>query len=527
MLVHPPSRSLLLRSKDPQAIQALIPQNRPIDFQGHNLAVRHGLDEVRLLRNLGINAPSPILTYYNWPGKYPKPFEHQRQTAAFLTLHPRCFCLNEMGTAKTASALWAADYLMLHRKIHKVLIVAPLSTLELVWMHEIFSTLMHRKAVMLYGSKERRIERLGQDADFYIVNYDGLPTIGPYVTGRYDIDLVIVDEAAAYRNAGTDRYSTLLGVIGKRRLWLLSGTPCPNAPTDAWALARLVNKDRVPQYFSQWRRQTMIQISQFKWVPRADSYRMAYDAMQPAVRFKKADCLDLPPVITERREADLSDEQKSTYRAMKNRMVMDARGQQISAVHAADQINKLRQILCGAVRNTETGGFVMLDHAPRFQVLVESIEQASAKVVVIVPFKPIIEHLHRQLALTWSVEVINGDVSRSARTEIINRFKNTPDPHVLLCHPAVMSHGLNLTEADMIIFYAPSYSNELYQQVQERINRPGQTRPMTVVRIGAGYLDWEIYRMVDGKAVTQENILSLYKREVEGYKEVETTRRVA
>jgi 4-aminobutyrate aminotransferase-like enzyme len=78
------------------------------------------------------------------------------------------------------------------------------------------------------------------------------------------------------------------------------------------------------------------------------------------------------------------------------------------------------------------------------------------------------------------------------------------------CHPKVMAHGLNLTEADTLVFYAPIYSNDEYQQVTERFNRAGQTRKMTVVRIAAHPIEWKIYGVVDGKKTTQDNILNLY-----------------
>ena len=71
---------------------------------------------------------------------------------------------------------------------------------------------------------------------------------------------------------------------------------------------------------------------------------------------------------------------------------------------------------------------------------------------------------------------------------------------------AVMAHGLNLTEADTLIFYAPIYSNDEFQQVADRFNRAGQTRKMTIVRIGAHPLEWDIYRQLDGKATTQNSI---------------------
>jgi SNF2 family DNA or RNA helicase len=255
--------------------------------------------------------------------------------------------------------------------------------------------------------------------------------------------------------------------------------------------------------------------AQHKWTPRPEAYTVAWAAMQPAIRFKKADCLDLPPVVTVDRQAELSPEQRAAFKSMKNEMVMEvakakAEGKPITAVNAADKINKLRQICCGSIRDTETGKYVSLPHAARAAVLLEAIEGAAAKVIVIVPFKGIIQELEKELGSRYTVGVLNGDVSPKRRDAIIKDFKTTPNPHILLCHPQVMAHGLNLVEADMIIFYAPIYSNDEFRQVIERNNRAGQTRKMTIVRIAAHPLEWEIYRTVDVKGVTQDSVLKLY-----------------
>jgi SNF2 family DNA or RNA helicase len=136
---------------------------------------------------------------------------------------------------------------------------------------------------------------------------------------------------------------------------------------------------------------------------------------------------------------------------------------------------------------------------------------ANAKVLVVVPFKGIIQLLKPEVeAAGHTCEIVNGDVPMNKRSEIFKAFKTQADPHVLLCHPAVMAHGLNLTEADMLIFYAPIYSNDEVEQVNERFNRAGQTRPMTIVRIGAHPLEWAIYRMTDTRKQAQNSILELY-----------------
>lgn len=534
MIVHTPSQSLLLkvRPKAYSTLREIFPaHSKSLDYQGHNIALPYNLSVVKVLRNMGIRAPSPIRYFYNWPrpARFDRVFDHQYTTADFLTLHPRCFVLNEQGTSKTASALWAADYLMQLGRIQRVLIAAKLSTLEEVWLNEIFDVCMHRTALVLHADADTRRERLAQPVDFYIINHDGLKILGADIIKRRDIDLVIVDEAAAFRNATTALYKTLEKVSAGKKLWLLTGTPCPNAPTDAWALARLVDKSRVPPYYNQFKRMTMNQISTYKWVPKIGAHEIAYNAMQPAIRFKKSECLQLPPVTTTYRQCPLSDAQKLAYQQMKNYCVAEAAKQQITAVNAADKLGKLRQILCGAVKDTATQQYITLDHAPRLKVLLETIEEASAKVLIIVPYKGIVATLRDEIQ-AWHhhrkdgrrVLVMNGDVTPTKRATIFREFREDPTLTELVCHPKVMAHGLNLTQADLIVFYAPVFSNEDTMQVMDRFNRPGQTRKMTIVRMYANPLEKNIYAVVEGRAITQESILELYRREIAPYVQVES-----
>lgn len=514
MLVHKETGSLLLRAPDPFYIRDLIPKSKTLDHADYNVALKHTVETTKVLRNIGIDAPAPIQSNYGWPGKY-TPFDHQKVMAEFMTMNRRCFNLSEMGTGKTASTLWAADYLMNVGHVRKALVLSPLSTVERVWMHDIYDVLMHRVGVIVHGSKEQREKALNVDAEFYILNHDGvsIPWIEQHVRRREDIDLVIVDEGSMFRNYDTEKYKALSRMLRQdQRLWWLTGTPCPNVPTDAWAQTKIVNPSRVDKFFGAFQRRTMYKATTFKWLPKTDAYNIAYEAMQPAVRFKKADCLDLPPVMTEDRQCGLTKQQNKAFFDMKTLMMAEAKERQITAVNAADKINKIRQILCGCVKDPKTGDYLTIPHAPRTSVLIEAIEQASAKVIVVVPFKGIIKDLENEiLAKRLSVAVLNGDVSPKVRDKIIRAFKEDTDPHVLLCHPKVMAHGLNLTEADTLIFYAPIYSNDEYQQVIERFNRTGQTRKMTVIRIGAHPIEWKIYSMVDTKKVTQDNILNLYE----------------
>lgn len=514
VLIDKNTQSIVLHTDDPLQLRDLLPHSKTLAHPNYNFAAQHTLESTKVLRNMGFEVPAPIRFQYDWPGRF-DPYDHQIQMSEFLTLHRRCFNLSEMGTMKTNAALWAADWLMRTGRVRKALIISPLSTLESVWQGDIFDTLPHRSCAVLHGAKEKRLRYLGIEADFYILNHDGvkIPELLLAIAKRPDIDLVIVDEAGMFRNSKSDKYKSLAKLLSNRpdmRLWMMTGTPCPNAPTDAWGLARLVSPERVPKFAGAFQRDTMLKISQFKWVPRVDAFEKAYDAMQPAIRFRKKDCISLPPVTTRDLGAALTQAQTDAVKQLKEHMVTAANGRPVTAANAADQINKIRQVLCGALKDPTTSTYHPLPHAPRLQALVETIEQASAKVLVVVPFKGIIRVLEQELSKKYSVAVVNGDVPMSKRSEIFKAFKTQKDPHVLLCHPAVMAHGLNLTEADMLIFYAPIYSNDEVEQVNERFNRAGQTRKMTIVRIGCHPIEWAIYKLTDTRAQAQNSILELY-----------------
>ena len=104
------NKALLLRTRNPEKF-SIIPKSQYLGEAGdgaHEVLVFWSLDEARVLKNLGVkDVPSPILKDYDWPGRY-KPMAHQKETAAFLTLHKRAFVLSQPGTAKTISSLWAA-----------------------------------------------------------------------------------------------------------------------------------------------------------------------------------------------------------------------------------------------------------------------------------------------------------------------------------------------------------------------------------------------------------------------------------
>ena len=516
MLVTKKHKKILLNLKNPARVTQIIPTAKEIEVKGVRLlAVPHELDETRVLNNMGIRAPSPIAYHYKWSGQY-TPFDHQRATAEFLTLNPKSYCLLDMGLGKSLSVLWTYDYLRSIGKVGKMLIISPLSTLERVWADEIFMHFPHLDYTVLHGAnKARRTKLLAQDTDIYIINHDGIKVIRDELMERTDIDVVVIDELASFRNAGTDRFKALNRVLEKRNyVWGLTGSPIPNAPTDAWAQCRLISPDRVPKYFSRFRDVTMKQLGPFKWVPRPEALSIVQDAMQPAIRYKRDECLDLPPTTVTTRHVDLSPEQRKMYADMLKSLKAEYGAGQILAVNEAVKVGKLLQI-CAASVYDNNGETIEIPAAPRIEVLKEIIEEAEGKVIVFIPFSGALARVADELRKSHiTVEVVHGGVSKSERDRIFQAFQKATDPRVLVANPKTMSHGLTLTEASVVVWYIPVYDNETYQQACARITRPGQKRNTLIVHIEGSDIERRCYKKLADKGDLQGTLLQMIKEDM-------------
>lgn len=515
MVVIQQHKALVLKLNNPAQVLESIPTAKELDYKGASLVITpHRIGEARVLKNLGIRVPSPILHYYDWPGRF-TPFAHQKKTASFLTMTQRGLVLNDIGTGKSLSALWAADFLMSQGVAKKCLIVSPLSTLQRVWGDAIFMNFPHRDFNVLHGSSTKRLKLLSQDKDFYVINHDGFQVIHDECVGMFDI--VLVDEAAVLRNPSTQRYKLFRKWLDRNpqaHLWMMTGTPTPNDPTDAWALAKLIKSPYLSKTYTAFREQTMMKVGQWKWVPRPEAVEIVRHVLQPAVRFTRDDCLDLPETVIQTREVALTKDQKEHYNRMFKTLVTEVQGAGITAVNEAVKVQKLVQIACG-VAYGDDGQHISVDCAPRVKEVSDIIEEAGEKVIVFVPLTGTLKMLESELSKRWSVGVVNGSVPAPKRNDIFSRFQNYDDPRVLIAHPETMAHGLTLTAASTIIWYGPVNSNETYTQANGRIERIGKRHVSNVIHIAGTDLERKMYERLAGKQKLQGLLLDLIKQQTE------------
>jgi len=501
-------KAILLKVRNPKQITTVIPKSKELSM--NEVVVNWGLDEAHTLRGLNINVPSPITKRYTWPGQY-KPFDHQKTTASFMTMNKKSFCFNEQGTGKTASAIWAADYLMMQGKVNRVLVICPLSIMDSAWRNDLFSFAMHRSVDVAHGSKDKRKKIINSGADFVIINYDGVEVVKDEIANG-GFDLFIVDEATHYKNAQTKRWKTLNKLIGDNDwLWMMTGTPAAQSPVDAYGLAKLVDPLSVPRFFGSWRDMVMWKVTQFTWKPKDTAKDTVFQALQPAIRFTKDECLDLPDMVYTKRFVEMTKQQQQYYEMLRKRMVMQVAGEDVTAANAAINLNKLLQISAGAVY-TDDGDTVQFDIKNRYQALKEVIDESSQKVLVFVPFRHAIDLLTEKLARDGvTSEIIRGDVSASRRTDIFARFQHDPDPKVLVIKPQAAAHGVTLTAANTVVWWGPTSSLETYAQANARVHRSGQKHKCTVIQLAGSAAEKRIYRMLDARINIHTEMINLYK----------------
>jgi len=447
---------------------------------------------------------------YTFTGKY-KPFDHQRKTALFFTQHKKSFCFNEQGTGKTASAIWASDFLMQQGKVNRVLVICPLSIMDSAWRNDLFDFAPHRTVAVAHGEAKKRKAIIEQGTDYVVINYDGVEIVAD-VINKGGFDLVIVDEATHYKNAQTRRWKVLNKILQEDTwLWMMTGTPAAQSPVDAYGLAKMVNPKAVPKFGGTFRDMVMTKITNFKWIPKESATSTVHRVLQPAIRFTKEECLDLPSMTYVKRAVELTRQQKKYYEQLKKKLVLEVTGEQVTAVNAAVGMNKLLQISSGAVY-TDDGATLEFDIKHRYKVLREVIDESSQKVLVFVPFKHAINILTDRLRADGiSTEVIQGSVSAPARTNIFKQFQEAVSPRVLVIQPASAAHGVTLTAANTVVWWSPVSSLETYAQANARVHRSGQKHKCTVVQLQGSDVERHVYRLLDNRINIHTKITDFYK----------------
>ena len=391
-------------------IANMFPQAKRVEIEDRPwLAIPHDPASTFLLRKLGFKVDSPIV-HHKFPGNR-EPFNTQLDTVSHLIMNHKAYVLNEMGTGKTKSALWAWDYLYSRKLTGKLIVFAPLSTLHVVWGAEIMDTIPERNWVILHGTRAKRIEQLARkDIDIYIINHDGHKIIREELYKRIDIKHVVIDELAIYRNSGSPRAKIMADYCHVMDwVWGMTGSPIPTSPVDVYAQAKIVTPNTVPNFFRLFRDELMYRVSDYKWVPKSNAVEKAFAALQPAIRYTLDDVVELPELaVPPLMYVPMGSKQANIYNDLYKTAHTLYEQHVITAANAGGIMSKLLQIAAGWVYST-TGGIAALDNSPRIAALIDAIEGTSNKILVFAMFKHATAGIAAALAHAGYKDFAGGD----------------------------------------------------------------------------------------------------------------------
>lgn len=452
-----------------------------------------------------------------------KPHEYQKYAIEFIKKNPIAAILLDMGMGKTSIVLSALNELMYDSfEVTKVLIIAPLRVARNTWSDEIkkWDHLNGIRYSIAVGAAAERLAALKADADIYIINRENVPWLIEDSEMPFDYDCVVVDELSSFKNWQAKRFKALMKVRPKiRRIVGLTGTPSSNGLMDLFAEFKVLDMgERLGRFISQYRvnyfkpdRMNGPIIYTYKLLPGAEE-RIYGRISDITISMKATDYLDMPELISNEYKVYLDDDERSKYEEMKDELVLQLPGGEITAANAASLSGKLSQLANGAIYDDD--GSVNAFHERKLDALEDLIESANGKPILVAYwFKHDLARITERLnKLKVVFEKLDSDKS-------IEKW-NAGKLQVGLIHPASAGHGLNLQSGgNVIVWFGITWSLELYQQTIARLWRQGQTSgTVTVIHIVTeDTVDERILKALEAKDQTQSALIDAVKAEVSAY----------
>ena len=432
------------------------------------------------------------------------PYPHQRAGIEWITEHPACALLWGMGTGKTVTTLTAVDRL-LHDYMEDgpVLVIAPKRVAENTWSKETakWEHLSHLRVSKVMGTEKQRFDALAVSADLYVINRENVVWLVGLLHDRWPFPIVVIDELSSFKSAQAKRWKALRRVRGRiRRLIGLTGTPRPNGIEDLWPEVYLLDQgERLGRTLTTFRTRWLLPDKMnghivYSYRPKKGAEAEIYERLSDiCMSIRKEDVLSLPGQIYEDIELEAPPSLLKQYKQFERDKVLECMGAdgQIVAGTAAALTNKLLQFANGAVYDID--GNVHHVHDIKLEALEEKLEEAGGDPVLV-----LYAYRHDRDRIRQRIQCRELDT-----TEDIDAWNRGEIP-VALAHPASIGHGLNLQDGGHItLWYGLPWSLELYQQANERLNRPGQKN---VCRV---------YHMIL-KGTHDERVLTSLKNKEEG-----------
>ena len=449
-----------------------------------------------------------------------KPHKYQEYAIEFIKTHPIAAILLDLGMGKTSIVLTCLNYLLFETfEVSNVLIIAPLRVARTTWSDEIkkWDHLQGLRYSIAVGTAAERLNALKADADIYIINRENVPWLVEESGLPFDYDMVVVDELSSFKNWNAKRFRALMKVRPKvKRIVGLTGTPSSNGLMDLFAEFKVLDMgERLGRFISQYRvnyfkpdRMNGPIVYTYKLLPGAEK-RIYEKISDITISMKAEDYLDMPELISTEYKVYLDDKERAKYEELKNELVLQLPGAEITAANAATLSGKLSQLANGAIYDDD--GTVKAFHERKLDALEDLIESANGKPLLVAYwFRHDLKRIQERLSK------LKVEYQRLDSDESIRKW-NAGELAVGLIHPASAGHGLNLQDGgNIMIWFGITWSLELYSQTVGRLFRQGQkSKTVTVIHIITdGTVDERILKALEAKDSTQKALIDAVKAEV-------------
>lgn len=470
-----------------------------------------------------------------------KPHDYQEYVMQMLREVENCGLLLEMGLGKTVSTLCVLEELINdYYRANKALVVAPLRVAQDTWPDEIqkWDQLKGLRVSSIMGTEKERLRGLYADADIYLINRENVAWLielhgdyrdkkkrtGFHLTKRWKFDTLVLDELSNYKDPTIRRFKLLEKVRPYlKRIIGLTGTPAPNSLIDLWAQIYLLDggqrlgytfKQYKDQYFDATKHTKNVhgKLIDTAWALKPGAEDAIYAAISDiCVSMKSIDHLKLPPVFFKYSSISLPPAARKSYKELEKDSIVElANGDIIDAASASSVSSKLHQLAQGAIYNDPEERTWTQVHDEKIEALADKIEALAGNPVLV--FYWFQHDLQRLKAKFKNAGTLEG-------TADIKKW-NEGKTAVLLVHPMSAGHGLNLQHGGHnIVWFSLTWSLELYQQANARLNRQGQTKPVSIDHlIVKDSVDEKIMDVLLGKAERQDALMDAVKAVLTKYK---------
>jgi SNF2 family DNA or RNA helicase len=486
---------------------------------------------------MNFNAPIP------WT-----PHKGQKLGVKFLLEHAAAALLADPGVGKTSMVLAAFAFLKKRKLANKMLVIAPLKPVWLVWPYEVlkWKDFFHLRVEVLHGPD--KAEALERDADIYVINPDGLDWLldaerKKNIRGRVSVttdvkafkalgfDTLVLDELTLWKHPGSGRHKALKTVLDTfSRRWGLTGTPVPNGLLDLFGQVYCLDMGRsFGPYITHFRREYFLpSFDGFGWNLQKGAEQRIYDRIKPlALRLDANDYIDMPALVENVIKFDLPTDAQRIYNELEEDLFTKLDTATITAANAASASTKCRQVASGGIYlNTPMSEAptlvkklgrlgkreVLHLHDEKTELVADLVEELQGSpLLVAYDFNHDLERLQKRFGK--DVPYIGGGTSTARATELEGLWNAGKIP-LLLGHPQSIGHGLNLQQAgNHVCWYSPTWNLELHDQFNGRVRRQGQKSNRVFVHylLARDTVDEIIYWAIKAKNKTQTSLLAALK----------------